>query len=82
MTPTIWRARRVGDEFRCGRIVDGRQRCPGVIAFLDNMSPKKGARYEPGTVEHQLPRLEHEQEDGIANQTGMLHLRNTASTGS
>lgn len=76
MTPTIWPARRVGDEFRCGRVVDGRMRCPGVIAFVDKWAPERGARYETGTVEHQLPLFEYEQDDGIANQTGILHLRN------
>jgi len=80
---TVWPARRVGDEFRCGRVVDGRQRCPGVIAWVDDMMPTKQARtsrstYDPSTVEQQLPGFEYEQDDGIANVTGILHLRNKA----
>lgn len=74
--PTIWPARRVGDEFRCGRVVDGRQRCPGVIAWVDDILPEKRALYEPGTVVIEWPG-EDPTRPGIADATGMRHLRNT-----
>jgi hypothetical protein len=73
---TIWPARLVGDEYRCGRVVNGRQQCPGIIAWVDDWSDSKSARYEPGTVVHELPPWDDDL-DGIANQTGILHLRNT-----
>ena len=55
MTSTIWPARLVGDQILCGRVVVGRQRCPGEIAIVDRRSRSRPKPRLPAGLTAILP---------------------------
>jgi hypothetical protein len=48
---TVWPARRVGNRILCGRQVDGRYVCQGVIAFVTEDWVRVRVMLPPGMVE-------------------------------